>query len=211
MSLVLYTSPFSSAIPVDHALAELDLPHERVVLDLQAEQQREPAFLALNPNGKVPTLVVDGEPMFEALAIILWLGDTHGVERGLWPAAQTPERMQAMAWATWAYVSFAAWVRLFNVGGSPRFPAEVHHEPQRALALRELRALLEVLDGHLEDRDALVGKTFSLADAAVGNSMAWAAFSGVPVDEYANVRRWLDGVKARPCFARVWAPPTAAE
>ncbi|MFZ4380662.1 MAG: glutathione S-transferase family protein, partial [Sandarakinorhabdus sp.] len=50
--------------------------------------QHAPDYLALNPNGKVPTLTVDGAPMFEALAIQLWLGHTYGVERGLWPAGR---------------------------------------------------------------------------------------------------------------------------
>lgn len=211
MSLVFYMSPLSSASPVQHALAELDLPHEVVVLDLKVNQQRQPEFLALNPNGKVPTLVVDGTPMFEALAIILWLGENHGVQRGLWPTADSPERLEAMAWATWAYVSFASWVRLFNVGGSPQFPAAVHHAPQRELALKEVRDLLEVLDGRLRDRAFIVGDSFSLADVALGNSVTWAAFSGVPVQEYPNVQRWLTAFQARPTFGQVWAPPSAAQ
>ena len=70
--------------------------------------QHRPDFLALNPNGKVPTLTVDGAPMFEALAIQLWLGETYGVERGLWPAPGTPERLQALSWCAWAYVSYGA-------------------------------------------------------------------------------------------------------
>lgn len=108
MSIVLYWHPMSSATPVACALAELGLPHERVKIDIRAGEQHRPDFLALNPNGKVPTLTVDGAPMFEALAIQLWLGETYGVERGLWPAPGTPERLQALSWCAWAYVSYGA-------------------------------------------------------------------------------------------------------
>ena len=69
MSIVFYWSPFSSASPIACALAELQVPQERVKVDLKAGEQRRPEFLALNPNGKVPTLTVDGAPLFEALAI----------------------------------------------------------------------------------------------------------------------------------------------
>ena len=106
MAITFYSAPMSSASPVAAALAELNVPHETVTLDLKAGDQKKPAYLALNPNGKVPTLVADGTPMFEALAIMQWLGDRFGVAKGLWPAADSPARMQAMAWSTWAYVTY---------------------------------------------------------------------------------------------------------
>ena len=106
--IVLYWHPMSSATPVACALAELGVAHERVKVDITAGEQRQPGFLALNPNGKVPTLTVDGAPMFETVAIEMWLGETYGVEKGLWPAEGTPERLQAMAWSTWSYVTYGA-------------------------------------------------------------------------------------------------------
>lgn len=105
MSLVLYWHPMSSATPIACALAELGLPHERVKIDITRGEQRRPEYLALNPNGKVPTMTVDGAPMFEALAMELWLGERHGVARGLWPEAGTPAQLQAFSWCTWAYVT----------------------------------------------------------------------------------------------------------
>src|SRR5690606_23356822 len=74
-SLTLYAAPMSSATPVRMALLELDVPHEVVLFDLSKGDQKAPAFLALNPWGKVPTLVIDDTPMFEASAILQWLGD----------------------------------------------------------------------------------------------------------------------------------------
>ena len=60
--IVLYWHPMSSATPVACALAELGVPHERVKVDITTGEQRRPDYLALNPNGKVPTITVDGAP-----------------------------------------------------------------------------------------------------------------------------------------------------
>ena len=61
MSMTLYAAPMSSATPVVCALAELDVPCQIVMLDLAAGDQKKPEYLALNPNGVVPTLVVPEE------------------------------------------------------------------------------------------------------------------------------------------------------
>src|SRR5690606_37340575 len=71
--LTLYAAPMSSATPVLTAVAELGVDCEIVMLDLAAGEQKRPEYLKLNPNGWVPTLVVDGTPMFEAAAILQWL------------------------------------------------------------------------------------------------------------------------------------------
>jgi glutathione S-transferase len=88
--IVFYWHSMSSASPVASALVELGVPHDRVKADITTGEQHRPEFLAVNPNGKVPTLTVDGAPMFEALAIEMWLGERYGVKTGLWPQAGTP-------------------------------------------------------------------------------------------------------------------------
>ncbi len=119
----------SSATPIACALAELGVPHERVKIDITTGEQRRPDYLALNPNGKAPTLTVDGAPMFEALAIEMWLGQTYGVESGLWPADGTPLHLQAMAWSTWAYVSYGIGAPMAAHPTMLAWPQEVHARP----------------------------------------------------------------------------------
>ena len=147
MSIVFYWYPFSSASPIACALAELQVPHERVKVDLKAGEQRRPEFLALNPNGKVPTLTVDGAPLFEALAIHLWLAEHWGVKQGLWPADGTPERLAAMSWCSWAYVTYGAAVwRLQHAAHG----AEQYRDARQAeAAIADLDGLLGLLDSHL--------------------------------------------------------------
>ena len=204
MTITLYAAPMSSAIPVVHALAELELEHELVLLDLQAGDQRKADFLALNPNGKVPTLVVDGTPMFEALAILQWLGDRYGVAQGLWPAADAPQRLEALSWSTWMYVSFSAVIGRLRVSSSERVDPSLHHDGQAKLAREELQAMLAILDRRLARTGYLVGDHFTLADLIVGNGIAYATFAGVSTQGHGHVETWLAGLRDRPAFKKAW-------
>lgn len=198
MSIVLYWHPMSSATPVACALAELGLPHEKVKIDIRAGEQHRPDFLALNPNGKVPTLTVDGAPMFEGLAIQLWLGETYGVERGLWPAPGAPERLQAFSWCAWAYVSYGAVLTRLHraTQGDEALRSSAHADAARA----ELNALLALLDAKLAHQAGMLGDTYSLVDLLVGSVIGYSAYVGAPVAEHAHVQRWLGQVQARPAM-----------
>lgn len=209
MSITLYAAPMSSATPVVHAIAELEVPHELVRVDLSAGDQRKADFLALNPNGKVPTLVVDGTPMFEALAIMTWLGDRYGVARGLWPAADSPQRLEAMSWATWAYVTFGAGVGRLHLATSDRVPAELHHPAMADHVKRELQGLLALLDARLAKRPWMLGDDFTLVDLIVGNVVTYGTYCGVAVSDHAHVQDWLRRFHERPSFRRAWEPQAA--
>ncbi len=194
MSIVLYWHPMSSATPIASALAELDVPHELVKIDIHAGEQRRPAFLALNPNGKVPTLTVDDAPMFEALAIHLWLGEQFGVARGLWPAAGTPERLQAMSWCTWAYVTYGAQVMRLQAAIDAGTPDDAHGTAARAA----MDQLLTLLDERLSQQPWMMGKAWSLVDLVVGSVIGYSAYIGAPVGSHPATLAWLQKVQARP-------------
>ncbi|MCD9034010.1 glutathione S-transferase family protein [Luteimonas sp. Y-2-2-4F] len=209
MTLTLYAAPMSSATPVVCALAELDLDCETVMLDLQAGEQKRPDYLALNPHGVVPTLLVDGAPLFEALEILQWLGERHGVERGLWPAAGTPERLAALSWTAWAYVSYGGLVGTLNFAQSPHADAALHHPPLAADVLQRLGAALGRLDARLAAQPWLLGADYSLADLIVACVVVYSLYCGVPIEGHAHVRDWLRRFCARPAYAVAWgdAPP----
>lgn len=86
MSLVLYYAPHSTANLSRLVLEELGISYEKVKVDLASGELATPAFRHLNPNGRVPVLVHDDQPIFESAAITMYLGETFGVERGLYPA-----------------------------------------------------------------------------------------------------------------------------
>jgi glutathione S-transferase len=197
-SIVLYWHPMSSATPVAAALAELGVPHQRVKVDIKAGEQRQPEYLALNPNGKVPTLTVDGAPMFEALAIQLWLAEEYGVAKGLWPAAGTPERLQAMSWCAWAYVTYGAVLVRLQVAsmGDEKLRSAAHAEAAR----EGLDGLLRLLDERLAKQPWMLGDTYSMADLLVASVIGYSVFIGAPVSRHAHVQAWLGLVQARPAM-----------
>ena len=204
MSIVLYWHPMSSASPIASSLVELDVPHERVKIDIHAGEQRRPEFLALNPNGKVPTITSDGAPMFEALAIQLWLGEKFGVARGLWPAADTPERLQAMSWCTWSYVTYGAQLMRLQAAIDMGTPQDAH-----GTAAREaMNQLLTLLDDRLGRQPWMMGQAYSLVDLVVGSVIGYSAFIGAPVAAHPTTLAWLQKVKARP--AMLIEAPSAA-
>jgi glutathione S-transferase len=203
MSITFYEAPMSSATPVACALLELGVPHEKVTLNLADGDQKKPAFTKLNPNGKVPTLVVDGTPMFEALAILLWLGDRYGVEKRLWPAADAPARMQAMSWCTWSYVTYVSALVRLQYAASDHVEAQMHNDAVAEQARDELRSLLDILDARLGEAPFMLGTDYSLADLVVSSVIGYGAMTGVQVDAHPNVSRWLQTCQARPAVRSV--------
>src|ERR1700731_1292235 len=103
MSITYYYSPMSTAARTTWAIEELGVPCERVRVDFQKKETRTPQFLAMNPNGRVPLLVVDGKPIFESTAILLYLAETYGVDKGLY-AKPGLDRAEQLKWIVWANV-----------------------------------------------------------------------------------------------------------
>lgn len=200
MSIVFYYAPWSSASPVASALAELGVPHEAVEFDLAKGDQKKPDFLALNPNGKVPTLVVDGAPMFEAVAIMTWLGEKFGVQKKLWPKAGTPEHLQALSWSAWSYVSYAGALGLLAAATSERVSKDMHNAAQAAYAHTLLKGMLDVLDARLAKQGHILGPDYSLADLIVASVIGYGVHVGQPVDAQPRVKAWLDAFQKRDAY-----------
>jgi glutathione S-transferase len=93
----LYYSPGSASLVVHWLFLDAGLPHELRRLDLEAGEHKQPAYLAINPNGVVPTLLVDGAPMLESSAMVLHLADAHPEAR-LAPAPGTAARAPYYQW-----------------------------------------------------------------------------------------------------------------
>ena len=204
MNIVFYRAPMSSAIPVASVLQELQVPHEVVTLDLKKLDQRKPEFLALNPNGKVPTVVIDGQPMFEAVSIMQWLGEQFGVEKKLWPASDDPARLEALSWSAWTYVTLSPYVKSFMVANGPMSPKELHHEPSAAYAKKEIDALFAMLNARLEKQKFMLAGGFSILDIIVGSAVLWANVCGLPVSAHPALGAWLDQLRARPSIQTQW-------
>src|SRR5882672_108446 len=95
--ITLFHARNTAALVVHWLLIELDIPHELRSLDFVTREHKQPAYLAINPAGVVPTLVIDGVAITEAAAIAMHLADTYAPSR-LVPAPATIERAQFYQW-----------------------------------------------------------------------------------------------------------------
>ncbi|XYH95263.1 glutathione S-transferase family protein [Sorangium sp. So ce1128] len=199
MSITFYYSPQSNAGRIRVSLAELDVPHEVVRLDLRAGDQKKPDFLALNPNGKVPTVVIDGTPMFESVAIQIALGERYGVQKGLWPAPGTPEQLMALTWLVWGQVSLTGALFRYMANTSEYFPKEQHNAKQAEHALNEVRDLLRILDSRLDGRAYVTGERCTLADLDLASMLGWGLPAAkIDFSEQKNLKGWLGRIMDRP-------------
>jgi len=205
MSLVFYYAPFSSATTTHWCLEELGIPYEKVKLDLQKGDTKKPEFLALNPNGKVPTIVHDGTPIFESVAIIAYLGETFGVEKNLYPAPG-PRRGEALKWLVWFNVSLGEALSRFQHNASERIPEERRNAKAAEVATADVEKHLTILDGALKGKKFLLGEAFTLVDAHAAGFVAYLGMSGFDTKKWPAIDPWAQTCAARPARARIWRP-----
>lgn len=203
MSLTFYYSPMSTASITDLVLEELGIPCERIKVDIRQGETRKPEYLRLNPNGKVPLIVHDGTPIWESVAITLYLGEMFGVEKGLFPAPG-PKRGEAMKWIAWTNVTLGEAVFRWMRNTSEWTPAEQHNEKAAAAAQGDIRSCLGILDEALKGRAFLLDG-FTLADTHASSVTGWLHHMKIDFSSFANVVAWSERCAARPAYARVTA------
>lgn len=201
MGLTLYYSPMSTATLTQVVLEELGVPYEKVKLDLSKGEAGTSEFKQLNPNGKVPCVVHDGVPLWESAALTMYLGETFGVERGLYPPPGT-RRGEAMMWVAWTNVTLGDAVQRFARNTMEWMPVEQRNAAAGEQARQDIAGLLAVLDGHLAGRQFLCGE-FTLADSHLNGICDWMKFLKLDVTPFANVVAWNQRCGARAAYQRV--------
>jgi glutathione S-transferase len=196
MSLTFYYAPQSSASPVHWSLEELGIPYEKVHINLKEGQQKQPAFLQINPNGRVPVLVHDGVPIFESAAIQIYLGETFGVEKGLFPPPG-PRRGEAMKWIVWCNVTLGDAFGRYMRNTSPWTPEEQHNAKTAEVAKAETQDLLRILDNALVGKDYLLG-TFSIADIHLSSWIDYLRMCGFDLAPHKALSAWHARCHERP-------------
>lgn len=201
MSLTYYYCPQSSAERTTWALEELSVPCERILVDFRKNETRTAEFLKVNPNGKIPVLVVDGHPIFESLAILIYLGETYGVELGLYPPPGV-ERADCLKWMVWATSSLFDAIQRYVGNSSEQVPAELRNARAGAAAQKDLENLLGILDTALGHTGSLVGGRFTLADLAVCGYVPYLRFVGYDISHHQNIQSWVARCLSRPAARR---------
>ncbi len=201
MPITYYYSNMSTAARTTWAIEELNVPCERVLVDLQKKETRTPAFLKLNPNGKIPLLVVDGTPIFESTAILIYLAETYGVDKGLY-AKPGLARAEQLKWIVWANIGMLAPLQRWMLNTSAMVPAEMHNAKAAEAAKTEADAMLKLLDDALAGKSYLTGDSFTMADLAVSSYTGWLMFMKYDFSSFKKVVAWAERCQARPSFQK---------
>ena len=200
----LYTAATPNGRKASITLEELDLPYESTWFDLGELKQKEPWFLAINPNGRIPAIVdrdEDNFAVFESGAILIYLAEKTG--------QLLPTEMKARS-------TVLQWL-MFQMGGlGPmqgqanvfyRYAAEkIDYAIDRYR--RETRRLYEVLNGRLKDAEYLAGD-YSIADIATWPWVTGHEWAGVTLDGLDHLQRWQTLIAERPAVQRGIAVPDA--
>ena len=181
----LYTNLFSPNARKVHAVAsELRIELETQTLDLRAGEQRTAEYLALNPNGKVPTLVDGDTVLWESNAILCYLAGKGDTE--LWP--KSAKRYDILRWMFWESNHLTnALNRLF---GQKFFNRDNPDQGVIDRATKDFRKYAEVLDAQLANNAHVTGDTLTLADFAIGVSFGYIQPLELPVEGLDNIHRW---------------------
>jgi len=184
-------SPYCQKVRL--VLAEKDLSYEKTFVDLVKNEQKSPEFLRLNPYGKVPVLIDDGEAIYDSTVINEYLEDEYP-HPPLMPEA-SGERARARMFEDFADNSFTAQGGL--LAAELRKPAEQVDQERVQRYRADLMRVLEFLERQLEGRDYVAGD-FSLADLAFIPRMLQLPGLGVEIPaRLKNVLSWSDRLKQR--------------
>jgi glutathione S-transferase len=198
----LYYAPGAASLAVHWMLIDLGVPFEAVRLDLGARQHKDADYLRLNPNGLVPTLLVDGRPVYECAALLLLLAERHP-EAALAPAPGSPARLAYLQWMTHltntVQAAFRGWFHPQEIAGE-EFASRIQD-----FARGQIASAWERIDARLASSGGfMVGAAPSAVDFLATMLMRWSRNMPKPATEWPAIRDYVSRMKARPSFATLY-------
>jgi len=199
----LYYSPGAASLAIHWMLIELGVPFDLALIDTEARQQKTPEYLALNPGGVVPTLIVDGAPMSESTAILMLLAERHS-PGALSPAPGSSDRAAYLQWmiylANTLLPAFRAWFY-------PDEPASAEaSEAAGRVALARIEGAWDRLDAQLaESGPYLLGDSLTAADFLATMLMRWSRNMPRTAVAWPNIDEYLKRMRAMPSLREVHA------
>lgn len=194
-ALIFYHAPNTRSSGVAVLLEELGAPHERRVVDMKAGEQRQPAFLAINPMGKVPAIVHRGALVSEQTAVFIYLADLFP-QAGLTPAIGDADRGPYLRWLAFYGSSFEPAV---VDRAMKREPAPLATSPYGSYDL-----VLDTLTAQLRGSPFIAGARMTAADILWGLALRWITrFKLIP--ELPEVTAYIAKIASRPSVGVVEA------
>ncbi len=203
MPIVLYGSPSTASLVVHWLLIELGIEHELKMLDFDKHQQKSAEYLAINPQGRVPTLLLDGQVLTESAAIAMHLADLHP-HAALAPAVGTPERAAYYRWMFFcAYTlmpAYRGWFYADELAGAE------NSDKVKASSRAAIEYAWQQVNDHLETSGPfLLGERKSAADFLLTMLMRWSRNMPRPADSWPALHTHATRMKALPSFREVYA------
>ena len=198
----IYYSPGAASMVVHLALLEIGAPYRLELVDVHASGARDPTFLKLNPQGTVPTLVVDGRPLIESAALLMVLAERHPDAR-LAPPRGSAEHDAWQQWIVYLSNTLAATFRFWF------YPADLgapEHPPQvRSALARKIESAWDRAAAQVEANGPyLIGREFSGADLYITMLMRWSRKMPRPATEWPALRALADRIRARPSWKKLY-------
>ncbi len=193
--IAFYHNPQSRAAIVHWMLEEVDADYKIHPIDLQKGEHKSPAFLAINPMGKIPTIVVGDTVITETPAIIAWLADTHPAAA----LAPPPNSNQRGTYYRWLFF-----------GGSciePAMTDEMFKRPaperKSAVGWGSYNDVIDTIEKALQPGPYLLGAKFSAADVYIGAELMWGGMFGAPrLKESPSISAYVGRCTRRPAYLR---------
>jgi glutathione S-transferase len=199
--ITLFYAPGTASFAVHWMLIELGLDFQAERVDLAAGEQRAPAFLALNPAGRVPTMVIDGQAFTESAALLMLLAE-RSPDAGFAPAPGDPARARWLEMMAFLTNTLSSAMRDWFYADRDGDPSGA--EAVRALARRRIEGVWGRLDDQLADgRPYLLGETVTTADLLATMLMRWSRTMDRPATSWPRLAPYVQRVRARPAFAEV--------
>jgi glutathione S-transferase len=177
--------------------AELGLEFERVDAGLEFGVNKTPEYLALNPNGLVPTIEDDGHILWESNSIVRYLSARHGVGT-LW-VEDIQARSLCERWMDWQLTTLAPAMRVV-FQGLIRTPPEERDNDAIAAAQRSSERLFKLLDRHMDGREYIEIDRLTVGDVPVGAFVYRWLGLGNSREDYPNLAKYHDRLAERPGF-----------
>ena len=191
--LTFYHSPNTRSTAVRILLEELGAPYELAAIDMKKGEQRQPAYLAINPMGKVPAIVQDGALTTESVAIFIHLADLFPAA-GLAPKIGDRNRGPYLRWMAYYAACF-----------EPAVVDRAQKREQAPLAMSpygDFDTMLKTVTDQLERGPYMLGDTFTATDVLWGTGLGWTTMFGI-VPKLPVIEAYIQRVEARPAAQRV--------
>ena len=189
--IVFYTNPMSRGRIARWMLEEIGAPYRTEYIAF-GEAMKAPSFTAINPMGKVPTIVHEGRTVTEAPAICAYLADAFP-ERGL-----APDPSNRADYYRWLF--FAAGP-LEAASSNRSFGFEVPQDKERAIGYGNFGAVMDTLEFAVSQKPYVAGDAFSAADVYVGSHVGWGLRADT-IEKRPAFSAYLERLTERPAFQR---------